>query len=60
MFRGLGILLLGYTLYAAWRGQVYAKDRAWGRSIQRDEQPNYFRVVIGIYGALAVALIFVF
>jgi len=60
MFKALGILLAIYTAYAAAQGAVYAKHRAWGRTIRRSEEPRYFWAVIGIYGVLALALVFVF
>jgi len=60
MFKLLGALVAGYTLYAVWRGEVFAKHRAWGRTVERSQEPAYFWAVIGIYGALALALIFVF
>jgi len=60
MFKALGILVAIYTAYAAVQGAVYAKHRAWGRTIRRSEEPRYFWAVIGIYGALALALVFVF
>jgi hypothetical protein len=60
MFKALGALIVLYTVFSALRGEVYAKHRVWGRTILRDEQPRYFWLVIGIYGLLAAALIFVF
>ena len=49
-----------YTLYAAQRGEVYAKHRAWGRTIRRSEEPRYFWAVIGVYALLATALLTIF
>jgi hypothetical protein len=60
MFKMLGVVLAIYALYSAQRGAVYAKHRAWGRTILRDEEPGYFWAVIGIYGLLSLALMFVF
>ena len=60
MFKALGALVGLYTLYAAVRGEVYAKSGAWGRTISRAESPAYFWVVIAIYAGLAVALVTVF
>lgn len=60
MFKLLGVLVGLYTIHAALRGEVYIKSRAWGRTVLRVEEPNYFWVVIAIYGALAIALLTVF
>ena len=60
MFKLLGVLLALYTAYAAWRGEVYARSRWWGRTIQRSEEPIYFWVVIGIYALLSLAVLTVF
>lgn len=60
MFELLGALVAIYTVHAAVRGEVFAKHRAWGRTIRRDEQPGYFWAVIGVYALLALALVFVF
>jgi len=60
MFKALGVIVAVYTLYSAQRGEVYARHRAWGRWIRRSEEPRYFWVVIGIYGLLSLALMFIF
>ncbi len=60
IFKLLGVLLAGYTAWSAWRGQVYARSGAWGRSIRHDTEPVYFKVVIAIYALLALALMTVF
>lgn len=60
MFAGLGVLLIIYTLYAAWSGSVLAKDRAWMQRIDREQSPRYFWAVIFIYTGLSAALIWVF
>jgi uncharacterized BrkB/YihY/UPF0761 family membrane protein len=60
MFKFLGVLVALYTIFAVVRGEVYAKSRAWGRSVQRSHEPRYFWVVVSIYSLLALALIFVF
>ena len=60
MFKMLGLLVGLYTLYAAVRGEVYAKSGVWGKTISRTESPGYFWVVIVIYAALAVALATIF
>ena len=60
MFKLLGALVASYTVIAAARGEVFAKHRAWGERVRRDERPRYFWAVIVIYGLLALALIFVF
>jgi hypothetical protein len=60
MFKLLGALVAAYAMYAAVRGEVLAKHRAWGRTVRRDEEPRYFWAVVGIYGLLALALLTVF
>jgi len=60
MFKLAGALLVIYTLFAAARGEVYAKSGISGRTIMRAESPAYFWCVIGIYAALSIALIVFF
>ena len=57
MFKLLGVLVGFYTVMAAVKGEVYARHRAWGRTVSKDEEPRYFWAVIGIYAALGVALV---
>jgi len=56
----LGALVGAYTAYAAFSGRVYARHRAWGRTIHRADEPRYFWLVIGCYALLAAALVLVF
>lgn len=58
MFKILGIVLAIYTVSAAVAGEVYAKSGASGRTVSKHDSPKYFWVVIGIYTALSVALVF--
>lgn len=60
MFKVLGILVMAYAVYAAVRGEVYAKAGASGRTVSRAESPEYFWVVIAIYAGLGIAMITVF
>lgn len=60
MFKAIGILLALYTLYAAIMGRVYIKSGPWGRSVQRQESPEYFWIVVIVYAGLATALVTVF
>jgi len=60
MFKVLGVLVALYTAYAAVIGQVYARSGIFGRMVSRQVSPQYFWVVIAIYGGLSIALIFVF
>jgi len=60
MFKGLGILVAIYTVYAVSRGEVFAKSGAWGNTISKTESPRYFWAVIGVYAWLSIALITVF
>ena len=56
----LGALVGLYVLYAAFRGEVYAKSGVRGKVVTRDEAPAYFWTVIAIYAGLAIALTTVF
>lgn len=60
LFALLGVLVLAYAGWSAFSGSVYARHRAWGRRIERSEEPLYFWSVIVIYGLLGVALLTVF
>lgn len=60
MFKVLGVLVAIYTAHAAFRGAVFARSGAWGRSITRSESPRYSWVVISVYAALSVALVTIF
>lgn len=62
MFKILGVIVAGYTLWAAFEGRVYAKAGGLrgGRMIIREKEPRYFWVVIVIYGGLGIALMTVF
>lgn len=59
-FTILGVLVGGYALYAALKGEVYAKSGVWGKVVSREESPQYFWTIIAIYACLAVALVTVF
>ena len=56
----LGALVGLYALYAAFRGEVYAKSGVWGKVVSREETPGYFWTVVAIYAGLAIALATVF
>ena len=60
MFDLLGVLVGVYAVYAGASGEVIAKHRAGAQRVRRDERPGYFWTVVGIYAALALALVFVF
>jgi len=60
MFALLGIGVLIYTGYAAWRGEVFAKSAWRGRVVSRARSPEYFWIVVVIYAALGVALLTMF
>lgn len=60
LFKLLGVLVIGYTLYSARRGEVYARSGLWGKTILRAQSPHYFWAVIVIYGVLGLALLTVF
>jgi hypothetical protein len=56
----LGAVVALYVLYAAFRGEVYAKSGVWGKVISREQSPSYFWMVIASYACLAVVLIMLF
>jgi len=60
MFKALGVLVGLYTLYAAVTGSVYAKSGPGGRTVSRQESPEYFWIVIAIYAGLSAALLLYF
>ena len=60
MFKGLGVVVLIYTLYAISVGEVFAKSGIWGKTILRIDSPRYFWVVITVYALLGIALLTVF
>lgn len=60
LFKLLGLLLALYTLLSVLRGEVYAKERAWGRTFRRAEEPGWFWSIIVIYSGLSIALLTVF
>lgn len=60
MFESLGAILAVYTLYAAVNGRVFAKSGPSGRTVTRQDSPEYFWIVIVIYAGLSLALITVF
>lgn len=60
LFKGLGVLLVIYTIYATSLGEVFAKSGAWGKTISRTDSPKYFWVVIAIYALLSLGLLTIF
>lgn len=60
MFKALGVVVALYAVYAAVKGEVYAKAGPSGRVVSRADSPEYFWVVIAIYAGLSIALITVF
>lgn len=60
MFRLLAVLVGLYTLYAAIRGEVYAKSGARARTVSKAESPGYFWTVVAIYAGLSLALLTIF
>jgi hypothetical protein len=60
MFKLLGVLVLVYTVYAATKGEVFAKSGPWGRLVSRGASPRYFWAVIVIYALLGTALLTIF
>lgn len=60
MFKLLGALVGLYVVIAVARGEVFAKSGVWGRTVTRHDSPEYFWVVVTIYGALSIALLTIF
>ncbi len=60
MFDALGVIVAVYAVYCLLTGRVYARRGIGGESIFREASPVRFWTVVGIYFALAVALIAVF
>jgi len=60
MFKALGVLVALYAAYAAVTGRVYARSGAWGRTISRQDSPEYFWTVVVIYFGLSLALMTIF
>lgn len=60
LFKGLGILMGLYTIYAAVQGEVYAKSGIHWACVTQADNPYYFRMVIAIYAGLSLALVFLF
>jgi len=57
MFKALGVLVGAYAVYAAVKGEVYAKSGPWGRTVSREDSPEYFWVIVAIYAGLGLALV---
>jgi len=60
MFKGLGILVAVYTIYAIAQGEVFAKSGIGGSTISKKESPRYFWAIIAVYSLLAIALMTIF
>lgn len=60
MFKLLGVLIGLYVAFAVVRGEVFAKSGVWGRTVSKLDSPEYFWVVVTIYGALSLALLTIF
>ncbi len=57
LFDVLGVCLGVYTVHAAVTGSVYARHRAWGRTVLRNDESAYFWCIIVIYAILSIALV---
>ena len=60
VFQALGVAVAAYATYAIGQGEVYARSGWWGQTVQREERPREFWVVVGLYFALALALFIAF
>jgi hypothetical protein len=59
-FQGVGVLIFLYTLYSVFIGEVYAKDKASGRTVRKSDEPGYYWIIIVIYFGLSFACYFYF
>ena len=60
LFQVIGAFVALYTLYAALKGEVYARSGVKGGFVSRRERPTYFWTLIVVYSGLSVALMTVF
>jgi len=60
MFKAIGVVVALYAVYAAITGKVYAKAGTTGRTVSREDSPEYFWIVIAVYFGLSLALLLVF
>lgn len=60
MFKLIGCIVAGYTIYSIFEGEVGAKSGIRWQRVSKEESPRYFWSVIAIYGLLSVALITLF
>ncbi|MDO1527956.1 hypothetical protein QMK61_03840 [Fulvimonas sp. R45] len=60
MFKLLGVLVLAYAGWAAWRGELQARSGFRWALIRRTESPGYFWAVLACYVLLGIALSTVF
>ena len=60
VFKGIGVLIFMYSLYAIYAGEVYAKDKWSGRTIRKADEPKYYWGVIVTYFVLSFACYFLF
>ena len=58
LFKGIGLLVFIYSLYCLFAGEMYVKDKWFGRTVKQSEEPGYFRTVIVCYIAVSVAFFF--
>jgi len=56
----LGVLLAIYVVSCVLGGSVVVKAGLGRRTYQREAQPNMFWLSVGIYAALAIALMTIF
>ncbi len=59
-FKGIGVLVFLYTFYCLFTGEVYAKDKASGRTVYKADEPGNYWTVIVIYFGLSIACFFFF
>ena len=60
LFKGIGILVFFYTISCVFTGEVYAKDKASGRTVTKADEPGYYWTIIVIYFGISIACFFFF
>ncbi|GJM04042.1 MAG: hypothetical protein DHS20C09_00330 [marine bacterium B5-7] len=59
-FKAIGVMIFLYTVYCLFTGEVYAKDKASGRTFYKADEPKSYWTIIVIYFCLSIACFFFF
>ena len=57
MFKPLGLLLVGYIVYALVTGKIYARSGVWGKTSSRDESPSRYWSAVIAYACLSAMML---